>query len=111
MDLVDDGGRVLHVAFFSSATVSAGTSLLLNPPYPELVQDYETTFARLKKLECDVFLAPHGGQFAMAEKFERLDRGEKPNPLIDPEGWRTLIADAEKAFRAQLEAERSSARN
>ena len=100
------GGQTYHVVFFSSASISPGTSLLLAPSYPEIVQDFERTFARLKQLTCDVFLAPHGGQFAMADKFARLDRNEQPNPLIDPAGWRLLIAGAESAFRDQLAAER-----
>ena len=101
---VVDQGRPLHVVFFSSASLNAGTLLLEKPAYPEIVADYERTFARLKSLPCDVFFAPHGGQFAMAEKFARLDRGE-PNAFVDPAGWQTLIANAEKAYRDQLKEE------
>jgi metallo-beta-lactamase class B len=49
------------------------------------VAEFEKTFAKLKALPCDIFFAPHGGQIAMAEKFGRFDRGETPNPFIDPE--------------------------
>ena len=106
MDVAADG-QSYHVVFFSSASISPGTSLLLAPPYPELVQDFENTFARLKQLPCDIFFAPHGGQFAMAEKFAQLERNPQPNPFIDPAGWRSLIDNAEKAFRGQLAAERT----
>ncbi len=41
----------------------------------------------------------------MAETFERLDAGTKPNPFLDPAGGKKLIASAEKAFREQLAAE------
>jgi metallo-beta-lactamase class B len=102
-----EAGRVYHVVFFSSTSLTAGTSLVQHPPYPELVQDYENTFAKLKTLPCDVFFAPHADQFGMTEKFAKLDRGDKPNPLIDPEGWRQLIATSEKIFRDQLAAEKA----
>ena len=104
MDVADDG-RNYHVVFFSSASINAGTSLRQHPAYPEIVADFETTFARLKALPCDIFLAPHGLQFGLADKFARLDRGEKPNPLVDPEGWHALLDASERAFRQQLAAE------
>lgn len=101
---VEDEGRTCHVVFFSSASINPGTRLGRNPSYPGIAEDYAATFAQLKVLPCDVFFAPHGGQFGMTEKFSRLDRGEKPNPLIDPHGWVLLRSTLEKAYREQLEA-------
>jgi len=109
MQLVE-AGRTYHVVFFSSATINDGTRLLGNAAYPQIVPDLEATFARLKNLPCDVFLAPHGGQFAMAEKFARLDKGEGIAALVDPAGWRELIAGAEKRFRDQFAREQALAR-
>ena len=107
MDVLD-GSTVRHVVFFSSASINAGTHLINNPQYPEFVRDFEATFATLRALPCDIFLAPHGGQFAMADKFARLARGENENPFVDPAGWKRLIAGAEKAFRDQLAIERAA---
>ena len=70
--------------------------------------EVEATFAKLRALPCDIFFSPHGGQFAMADKFARLERGEKGNPFVDVEGWKKLVSDAEKAFRDQLAKERSA---
>ncbi len=106
---VSDNGVMRHVVFFSSATINDGTRLLNNPRYPDFVSDFEATFAKLHALPCDIFFAPHGGQFAMAQKFERLDRGDK-DPFVDPVGWQKLIASVEKAFRDQLAAERAGAK-
>jgi metallo-beta-lactamase class B len=106
MDVVDDG-VTRHVVFFSSASINPGTRLLNNPLYPDFVSDFERTFATLRALPCDIFFAPHGGQFAMAEKFARLERHEK-NPFVDPAGWKTLVAASEKAFRDQLAVERGA---
>ena len=105
---VADGGATRHVVFFSSASINDGTRLLNNPLYPDFVRDFEATFATLRSLPCDIFLAPHGGQFAMAQKFARLERGEPENPFVDPTGWKRLIGGAEKAFRDQLAAERAA---
>jgi metallo-beta-lactamase class B len=105
---VADGGVTRHVVFFSSASINPGTRLLNNPLYPGFVPDFEATLAKLHALPCDIFFAPHGGQFAMADKFARLKRGEPGNPFVDPAGWKKLVAGAEKAFREQLAAERGA---
>lgn len=102
-----EGGKAYHVVFFSSASINSGTRLLRSASYPGIAADLESTIARFKAMPCDIFLAPHGGQFAMAEKFARLDRGEGVQALVDPEGWRELIADAEKAYRDQLGLEQA----
>ena len=107
MDVLD-GSTARLVVFFSSASINAGTHLINNPQYPEFVRDFEATFATLRALPCDIFLAPHGGQFAMADKFARLARGENENPFVDPAGWKRLIGGAEKAFRDQLAIERGT---
>jgi len=107
---VTDAGRTYRVVFFSSMTINPGVRLLRNAAYPEILADYETTLAKLKALPCDIFFAPHGGQFAMTDKFARLDHGEGARALVDPEGWRKLLATAEQAFRAQMAAEQSAAR-
>ncbi|MEO6992766.1 MAG: subclass B3 metallo-beta-lactamase [Lacunisphaera sp.] len=106
---VDDHGRTLHVVFFSSLTINPGVRLLHNQKYPEIVQDYEIAFARLKSLPCDIFFAPHAYQFGMAEKFAQMDKDGGIAPLIDPKGWATLIAKNEAAFRNQLAAEHAAA--
>jgi len=103
---VKDGGKSYHVVFFSSATINAGTRLLGNVRYPGIVDDLASSFARLKELPCDIFFAPHGGQFAMADKFVRLDRGEGVAALVDPAGWAKLLAGAEQVYRDQLAQER-----
>jgi metallo-beta-lactamase class B len=104
---VEEGGRSYRVVFFSSASINPGTRLTgEKASYPEIADDLARSFEKFRALRCDIFLAPHGGQFAMAEKFARLDRGEKAGEvLVDPEGWRALIDGQEKAFRELLAAE------
>jgi len=40
--------------------------------------------------------------FSLTEKHERLLRGEKPNPFVDPKGYRQFIDQFEKEFRDKL---------
>jgi metallo-beta-lactamase class B len=103
---ITDGGRNLSVVFFPSANVNPGVRLVDNPRYPEIASDFEHSFAVWKALPCDVPLGAHGSFFDLEAKRKRLAGGATPNPFIDPQGYRTLVADAEKRFRDQLAAER-----
>ena len=107
---VSQGGRNYRVVFFSSATINAGTRLVGNPDYPSIAGDLAATFEKLKAMPCDIFLAPHGGQFSMTEKFARAEREGTPNPFIDPEGFRQTVAGMEKYFQQQLAAEKAAVR-
>jgi metallo-beta-lactamase class B len=107
---ISDKGQSHDVVFFSSTSIVDGTRLLHDPAYPTIVADYEATWARLRSLPCDIWFAPHGGQFAMAQKLERLELGAGSNPFIDPSGWKAVIAKGESDYRRQLETERTAGR-
>jgi len=103
---VDDGGRKLAVVFFPSANVNPGVRLVDNPKYPEIATDFQRSFALWKSLPCDVLLGAHGSFYDMDAKHDRLTKGATANPFIDPQGYRRLIAEAEKRFQDQLASER-----
>src|ERR1043165_3263479 len=100
-----EGDKVCHVLFFGSTTVLDGVSLVNNNAYPNIADDYRSTYRKLKTLPCDVFLAPHAGFFGLAEKAERLERGEQPNPFIDSSAFRNFINRAENDFREKMQRE------
>ena len=79
------------------------------PQYPGIVADYETTFAKLKTLQADVFLAPHAEQFGLAAKRAKLAAGG-PNPFVDPGELQRTVAASEAAFRADLAKQQEAAR-
>ncbi len=106
MTVDDEQGMRRDVVFYGGTTVLVGVSLVENPKYPAIAEDYERTFAVLEKLPCDVFLAPHGTHFDLAAKRRRLEAGERPNPFIDPEGYRAFVKAGREAFRRQLARER-----
>jgi metallo-beta-lactamase class B len=102
---VRDGDRDLDVVFVGSTTIP-GYKLLNNAAYPTIVEDYARTFALLKTLRCDVFLAPHGSFFALDEKRPLLEKGATTNPFIDPQGYQRFIESTERDYQKQLAAER-----
>ena len=102
---VEDGGKRYHVVFYGSTTILPGVWLRNIPSYRQIVDDFTKSFALLGSLPCDVFLAPHGSMFGLRGKARRLAAGEKPNPFIDPVGYRSFVARSERAFREQLARE------
>ncbi len=85
-----EGGRPLRVMYQGSFSVAANR--LAGPPqYPGIVADYRRTFAELKAMHADVFLAPHAEQFGLAEKkahgstLAYVDPGELPRRVAEGE--------------------------
>ena len=105
---VEEGGKRLDVVFFGSTTLLPGVRLIGDPRYPNIADDFARTFGVLKALPCDVFLAPHGAMFGLEGKARRLASGARPNPFIDPEGYKSFIDRAEQAFLLQLEREKAA---
>jgi metallo-beta-lactamase class B len=76
--------------------------------YVGQMKDYETTFAKLRVLPCDIFLGAHGNIFNLAAKRGAM-RPDAPNPFLDEAGCRAYVDASEKAYRARLAAERAEA--
>ncbi|HQZ97175.1 MAG TPA: subclass B3 metallo-beta-lactamase [Pyrinomonadaceae bacterium] len=98
---VTEKGRKYKVLFWGSAS-SPGYKFFGNKNYPDIVADYEKTFAVMKTLKPDVFLASHGSFFDLFEKAEKIRARREPNPFIDSDEFGKYAADAEKAHRAKL---------
>ena len=105
---VNEGSKKYDVVFLCSTSVPQEYRLINNKAYPEIVSDYEHSFARLKHLPCDVFLGAHGSFFDLREKRTRLKAGARPNPFIDPDGFRWFVAASEREFRQKLQEQRIS---
>jgi metallo-beta-lactamase class B len=102
-----DRGKTYDVVIVGSPNVNAGYKLVHNAQYPNIAQDYEKMFRTLRSLPCDVFLGAHGNYYGMEGKFARVKDGA-PNPFIDPDGYKSYVAEREQAFRNELKKQSSS---
>jgi metallo-beta-lactamase class B len=102
-----ESGKTYHVIFYCSTSVP-GYRLVNNPKYPKIVSDYEHSFAKLRHLPCDVFLAPHGEFFHLDEKRGRVAKGGA-NPFIDPAELRAFVDRSEQDFDRELKAQQADA--
>ena len=96
-----EAGRTLHVVIVGSPNVNPGYKLVGNREYPKIASDYAHGFQVLKSLPCDVFLGAHGSYYGLQAKYERWQHGDH-NAFIDPAGYKSYIADRERAFEAEL---------
>ena len=104
--------KMLDVVIVGSPNVNPGYKLVNNAAYPQIAQDYDRMFRVLKTLPCDIFLGAHGGYYNMEEKFARLNpsaRSNAQNPFLDPEGYKSYVAEREQAFRQELQKQQQSA--
>jgi metallo-beta-lactamase class B len=102
-----DGGKTYDVVIVGSPNVNEGYKLVNNAQYPNIAQDYEKMFRVLRSLPCGVFLGAHGSYYGMEDKFARVKEGAA-NPFIDPDGYKSYVAEREQAFRNELKKQSSS---
>ncbi len=69
--------------------------------YPGNREDFARSLEYLKTLDVAVWLGAHPGQNGTFEKYERLKNGEKPNPFIDPAGWKQSVTTIEAQYNEQ----------
>lgn len=96
-----EGGKTYDVVIVCSVGWNPGYVLVNNKDYSQISDDYVRSFATLRKLPCDIFLAAHGGFYDLAGKYARLGKGG-PNPFLDHAGYLAYIDEKEKSFNAEF---------
>jgi len=104
-----EGGKAYNVVIIGSPNVNAGYKLVNNAIYPQIASDYERMFRILRSLPCDIFLGAHGNYYGMEAKYARMKEGAA-NPFIDPEGYKSYVAEREQTFRTELAKQKAEAR-
>ncbi len=106
---VKEGNKTYNVVIIGSPNVNAGYKLVNNALYPQIASDYERMFRVLKLLPCDVFLGAHGNYYGMEAKYARM-KEHAAKPFIDPEGYRSYVAEREQTFHAELAKQTAAAK-
>ncbi|MGK2857054.1 MAG: subclass B3 metallo-beta-lactamase [Thermoanaerobaculia bacterium] len=106
---VRDGDRELVVIFAPSLS-APGYKLVRNTAYPEIVDDYRSTFERLARVEADVFLATHGSFFDLVRKAAARRAGDEANPFVAPGEYRAFVEHWRKEFEENLARQQEKAR-
>lgn len=102
-----EGKRCLHMVDVGSLS-APGFKLIDNSNDPNLVKDFEHSFATVAALPCDIPLAPHPEMVDFWERVAKREHGDA-NALLDPAGCRAYAQDARKVFEAELAEQRAAA--
>jgi metallo-beta-lactamase class B len=103
---VEENGKSYNVLIVCSVGVNPGTVLVNNKDYPSIADDYARSFKVLRTLPVDVFLGAHGSFYNLNTKYASLQKGGA-NPFIEPAGFKAYLDDKEKAFNAELAAQKA----
>jgi metallo-beta-lactamase class B len=97
----------LHMVDVGSLS-APGYKLTGNPGYPDIVGDFERSFATIAALPCDIPLAPHP---EMVDFWERVAKSRQGNAgaQMDSTGCRAYAQNARKRFEAELAKQRAAA--
>ncbi|MBL7043855.1 MAG: MBL fold metallo-hydrolase [Pirellulaceae bacterium] len=103
-DVTVDGKK--HMAFLFGGP-GLQTLRWANNGYPgaaaerkrQQIEDFTRTFDYLKTLQVDVPLGAHPFINDTLGKYERQQKGEQPNPFLDPAGWNKFLAKQEASYK------------
>jgi metallo-beta-lactamase class B len=100
-----DRGVTRRVIFVCSLTV-ADQRLINNNVYPTIVEDFRSTYERLKKAEADVVLVGHPLMANLEDKRVAKEKG-KGDAFVDADELQRLVAKSEEKFEAELKRQQS----
>lgn len=97
-----------HRAFFHCSATVAGQSLA-PPAYPNIVADFQSTFARVREIDADVLLTNHPEFMELEARRARQIAGEA-NAFVDANALDAFNDRLEAAFNTEL-ARQTAAQN
>ncbi|MCY3770979.1 MAG: subclass B3 metallo-beta-lactamase [Gemmatimonadetes bacterium] len=101
---VTEDGRDYNVVVANMGTINEGKRLVVDPTYPGVADDFASTFASQKAMGVDVWVAAHGGQYGLLNKY-RPGQAYSPDTFVDPEGFIAEVERLERIYEEQVAAE------
>ena len=91
-----------YAALFLCSVSAPGYRLVGNAAYPDIVADFEHSFAVLKGLPCELFLGAHGRMFDLGRKREEMLKTGSAMVFVDPAGCRQHLDQAEASLKKEV---------
>lgn len=104
---VEAAGGVQRQAFLHCSATVAGQSLVPEA-YPGMVAAFRSTFAKVKAMKADIFLANHDNFFALKDKHARLLAGDA-NAFVNPDELQSFNTAMQARFEADLGKQQQAA--
>ena len=94
---VNEAGRDYNVGIINMGTVNGGKQLVVDPTYDNVAVDFATTYNTQKKMDIDVWVAAHKGQYNMHDKYQP-GQAYDPETFVDPVGFVRAVEELETAY-------------
>lgn len=101
---LSEGGRDYDVAIANMASINPGKKLTVDRTYAGVSDDFAETFRKQKLMAVDVWVAAHGSQYGLHDKYT-AGQAYSPDTFVDPDGFRKTVARYEQLYKDQLAAE------
>lgn len=98
---VRDDARTYRILIVNMPSILSETKLAGMPTYPDVGKDYAYTLNELPKLQFDIWLCPHAGQFDLHQKHRPGD-GYRPEAFMDRKGYDSAVNELQKAYLKKL---------
>jgi metallo-beta-lactamase class B len=102
---VRENGRDYDVVIANMGTINSGKKMLVDPTYPGVADDFGETYSRQKAMDVDVWVAAHGGQYGLHDKYQP-GQPYSPDTFVDPDGFIAAVDRLERIYLEQLAEER-----
>jgi metallo-beta-lactamase class B len=107
-----DQDRCLNMVYADSlSAISADTfQFSNNKSYPNVLRDFEKSFATVSALPCDIFLTPHPEVSDLWARVQRRDQGGDANALVDQTACRRFADSARANLEKRVAREKAGER-
>jgi metallo-beta-lactamase class B len=107
-----DQDHCLNMVYADSLTAVSADSFRFssNTTYPNVMHDFEKSFATLSALPCDILLTPHPDGSDLWKRIERRDKGGDANALVDSTACRRLADTSRANLEKRVADERARGR-
>ncbi len=102
---VSENGRDYDVVIANMGTINSGKKLVIDPTYPGVADDFSETYSRQKAMDVDVWVAAHGGQYGLHDKY-KPGQAYSPDTFVDPDGFLAAVERLERLYLELLAEER-----
>jgi metallo-beta-lactamase class B len=104
-----DQDHCLNMVYADSLTAVSADSFRFssNTTYPNVMHDFEKSFATLSALPCDILLTPHPEISDLWKRIDRRDKGGDANALVDSTACRRLADTSRAGLEKRVADERA----
>jgi len=102
-----DKSRCLHMVYADSLSTAASPGFKFSA-HPELMETFDSSFAKMAALPCDVIVSVHPEVSDLWDRLDKRDVAHDPNGLIDSHGCEKYSAKLKDGMTKRIAEERAT---